>query len=146
MTTTKNGSLGETPAELITRTMAQQGFAPSNVYSAHYIEFVKTYADADGRVARAVVQFERPNGIIGTGVRLCGFNVLVQAHVEATVEAVEERAPPVMRDDLFAIVNAFDSGPPAPTIAFERCGRCRMPVAEFFVVAGSVLCRACKEG
>lgn len=144
--TTKNGSLGESPSDQLVRTMVQQGFRPSEVYSAHYIEFVKTYADAEGRVARAVVQFERPNGIIGTGVRLSGFNVVVQAHVDATVEAVEERAPPVMQEDLFAIVNAFDSGPAPPSIAFERCGRCRVPVAEFFVVSGSVLCRACKEG
>lgn len=150
----KNGRInlgGETPAEYLTRVMLQRGFEPSRVYNAHFIEYSKTYADQHGRVARAVVQFERPstNGIgVGAGeVRLSGFTVLVQAHVDASVEAVVERAPPVMQDDLLACVDAFAGGAQVGTqVAVERCVGCRMPVSEFFVLQGRVLCRACKEG
>lgn len=131
--------------ETLIRVMTSQGFAPTNTH-AHFIEFTKTYADAEGRLARAIAQFDRPDSLLG-GVRLVGFNVLVQAHVAATIDAVEERAPAVMQPDLVALVNAFDTDAPAPpAVVFERCVECRAPTTEFFVVRGRVLCRGCKEG
>lgn len=136
--------MNETPGEYITRVMAQKGFAPLNVYSASHLEFAKSYADPLGRIARAVVQFERP-GVLGGDVRLSGFNVLVQAHVTASVEAVAERAPPVMQDDLVDIVRAFEEERRPPVVAFERCSSCQEAVAEFFVVEGAVLCRDCRR-
>ena len=127
--------------------MSQQGFEPSRVYNAFFIEYSKTYADAQGRVARAVVQFERPNTSTNAGeARLSGFTVLVQAHVEASVEAVVERAPQVMQGDLLAMVETFKSGaPPRSSVALERCSSCRAPISEYFVVQGHVFCRSCKE-
>lgn len=135
------------PADHIVRIMRERGFAPSARQNVHYIEFTKQYFDREtGRHARAIVQFDRP-GPAGGELRLSGFDVLVQAHVAATVDAVEERAPPVMREDLMSVVAAFDpsADPPPPTVVTETCIACRRSISEFFVVRGDVLCRTCKE-
>lgn len=145
--------------EKMTRVMAACGFMPSNMQS-HYLEYVKRYADPLGRIAQAVVQFERPSSLLGDGARLSGFAVTVQAQIDASLEAVEERAPPVMQEDLLAVVRAFmeDSGEfdaarglgRNRTIAGERCSVCAQLVTEYFVVAGATHCRTChprqKEG
>lgn len=145
MKTNGTTSFGESTAEYITRVMAGRGFIPTNAYSATYIEFAKTYADAQGRIARAVVQFERPGANPFGEARLSGFNVVVQAHIEASIDAVEERSPPVMREDLVDIVQAFEQDrPPPAAVALEQCSGCPARVSEFFVVKGRVLCRECK--
>ena len=135
---------GESPAEYITRVMAQKGFVPLMVYNANFIEFEKRYADAQGRLARAVVQFERPGAGLSHEARLAGFSVLVQAQIQALSDAVEERAPVVMRDDLLDIVRAFEVEQPPAVMACERCAICAAAVAEFFIIDGRVVCRECR--
>lgn len=134
-------------AEYLTRVMTEQGFTPARVYNAFFVEYTKTYADAQGRVARAVVQFERPTeSAISSGLRLSGFTALVQAFISAEPEAVLERAPPVMQDDFLALLAAFQERTMEQnTVAVEPCTSCGTLVAEYFVVKGETLCRACKE-
>jgi hypothetical protein len=133
-------------AEHIIRTLATLGFHPNVTLNAFYIEFYKDYADEQGRRARAIVQFDKPGPAIPE-VRLSGFNVVVQAHIEPTTSSVTERAPQVMRDDLLAVAEKFDGGVmPRSAIVLKRCdGGCGRDVNEFFVVAGKTLCRGCRE-
>lgn len=136
----------ESAPEFLTRVMTERGFGPSNVYNANFIEFAKSYSDDHGRLARAVAQFERSAGPMPlVDPKLAGFGVLVQAHLLPLPAMIEERAPPVMREDLLAVTAAFTSGIPARAAVFERCGTCASVISEFYVKAGKVLCRHCKE-
>lgn len=119
--------------------MRRFGFVPSSVYSAEYLEFVKAYADDQGRQARAIARFERP-GPWGRKLALSHFVVSMSARVD--VESIE-RAPEVMREDLRGIVDTLSNR--AAPLERERCMACRTACVEFFVVGARVLCRGCKE-
>lgn len=138
---TSDGS--ETPAEYMIRVLRTYGFVPSRTINAYYVEFTKDYADEQGRRARAIIQFEKPGLVHGTPV-LSGFQAVVQAAIAPTVAAVEERAPPVMQADLANVARIFEGGIAAASVVVRRCESCEMPVNEFFVVGGRVLCRECK--
>lgn len=147
-------SVGETVAETIAREMATRGFEPTSNYTAGYVEYGKTYADSQGRIARAVVQFTRPStagsvraaaDVVSSEPVLAGFNVLVQAHVDPTSEAVLERAPAVVQADLLGVVAAFEPGHRPAQSLFARCGTCATPVSEYFVEAAQVRCRSCAK-
>lgn len=134
----------ESPAAYLVRLLADQGFRPSERSSTFSVDFVKDYADDQGRVARASVQFERPT-VASQELRLAGFSVLVQASIAPTIEAIEERAPPIMRGDLAAIATTFAGGLQAGAVDVRRCTACAAPVNEFFVLDGLVVCRECKK-
>lgn len=139
------GGVSSGGGEDLIRTLRVHGFAPTPTLNAFYVEFVKDYADDVGRRARALVQFEKPNGV-GGELRLSGFTVIVQAAIEPTLEAVETRAPPVMRADLAALVEAFSVGMAPSSVVVRACESCGTPVNEFFIVDGRVTCRQCKTG
>ena len=130
------------PAEYLTRSLLSKGFEPSKHHS-FYIEFTKTYADEQGRVAHAVVQFDRPTPS-SPDLKLAGFVVSVQAHVHPSLEAVEERAPEVVKSDLTEIVQVFSSGARRRAVALEQCETCRSLVSEYFRVDDAVVCRPCR--
>jgi hypothetical protein len=90
------------------------------------------------------VQFDKPTPS-RPQARLSGFGLVVQAHAGPTREEVEAKSPPVMREDLLAVVEAFEHGVSAGAVMLRRCTQCDEPVAEFYVVRGDTYCAACKE-
>ena len=129
-------------AEFIGLIMAQHGFSPVPVRDVHHIQYVKRYAEPDGRLARAVALLEREGPVLEAGA-LAGFDVTVQSHL-LPLEAQLETAPMVMRADLVSLSRALFVPTRSRSVVMETCARCRASVSEFFVERGTVLCRVCR--
>lgn len=116
--------------------MRQLGFSPSRT-NATYVEFVKTYADSEGRRAHVAVQFDRAGGDI-IAPALSGFEVSLHARLEPTLDDVA-KAPAVMRADLYSLLHELNRSTPV----VRRCEKCGAEVSAFYVVEGAITCGQC---
>jgi len=129
--------------DYLLRILASRGFMPRRD-SSSFIEFAKSYADEQGRLAQAIVQFDKPTPT-EPELRLSGFVAIVQAQIGASAEDVAAKSPPVMSEDLFNLVHVFQSGARPRAVVLEQCAVCKNDVSEYFVRDGAVTCRTCKE-
>lgn len=99
--------------------LREAGFAPTGQLGQPFVEFERRYFDpATGHHYRALAQIDRKTQSLN------GFVISVIAAIPAT-RASAERAPEIMRDDLYALASLVDvPEPPAPvhTMSCDVCG------------------------
>jgi hypothetical protein len=121
--------------------MERYGFAPTR-NDPFFVEFMKRYADDSGRLAQALVHFDRAQKDMPP--RLARFHAIVQAAIDPEEDAIRERAPVVMQEDLLALARVLRADVLPDAVVLRHCTICRRSVSEFFVVEGRLVCRTCR--
>ena len=141
-----DGTLGRNLVEV----MAALGFRRStqNLFDPNYIEFLKDYATSDGKLARVRVQIDKPKMGLPTPY-LSGLVVSVTKQIPPSVEAIEQDAPAIVKDDALAVLLALSQlgmanhpGTVAPE-ALRFCGQCGRSTVEYVVVRDLLFCSVC---
>ena len=134
----------ETAAQRFIRELTSIGFEPNPGRSAEYIEFSKTYCEADGGYVRVFLHFDKP--IMGMpGFRLADVTVTTQRAIPPDLNELAHFVPDVARDEVLGVVQALSTEIPVQAVVTRACLQCKKESAEFYVVNGDAICYSCVE-
>lgn len=133
----------ETLGARIVREMSELGFEPTAGVSAFTIQFAKVYADHEGKVIRACVQFDKP--VMGQPNIMLGSFVISTQEVVMPEASALDNVPEIARSDLSAILGNFGESTQLPprSAALRDCIHCGERVGEYYVVNEDAVCFGC---
>lgn len=101
------------------------GFRPNWTGSPTYVEYVKEYAEPDGRLGRLTILFSKAGvSQVLDSARLTQFVVTVQGTVDPVVDEIRTKAPRVMQPDMLHALQVLE-GITEPTEAVDvLCDLC----------------------
>lgn len=132
-----------TRAQHIAQVMASMGFRPSNVVDPNHVEYIKDYAEANGRLARLSVLFSKTSFMHAMDqARLMQFVVTVQGSIDPMIESVETLAPKALRPDMLQMLHELEGlARPAEPMETATCDLCGAELSEWTVTdTGGISC------
>lgn len=119
------------------------GFNFNFTGDAHHVEYVKDYAEANGRLARLSILYNK-HGYMDTLERaqLTKFVVTVQASIEPIIDEVKSKAPKALQVDMLHAMSELEGirEHVAPDEVVE-CGLCGETLIEWTVDdSGTIHC------
>lgn len=113
--------------------MARMGFVFNYTGDAHTVEYVKDYAESDGRLARLSVLFTKQGYMqVLDQAQLAKFVVTVQATIEPYVDEVKTKAPRALQADMLHALSELEGvreyEPPPEMV---KCGLCGETLIEW---------------
>lgn len=115
-----------TRAQHIAQTMSSMGFRPNWSNASNHVEYVKDFAEANGRMARLTACFNKAGFMsVMDQARLVQFVVTVQGTVDPLVDEVKAKAPPALQPDMLAALATLEGLQETvedPTAYCDLCG------------------------
>lgn len=115
--------------------MARMGFTYNFTGDAHHVEYVKDYAEPNGRLARLSILFTKHGYMqVLDQAQLAKFVVTVQATIEPVIEEVKTKAPKALQADMLHAMDELEGVReyvPAPETV--ECGLCGENLIEWTI-------------
>lgn len=123
-----------TRAQTIAQTMASMGFRPNWTGDPHAVEYVKDFAEPNGRLGRLAVLFSK-DGIsqVMDSARLVRFIVTIQGSIDPLIEEVRDRAPKAMQADMLQALAVLEGVQEPKVETSAPCDLCGVQLEEWTV-------------
>jgi hypothetical protein len=123
-----------TRAQHIAQTMSSMGFRPNWSNASNHVEYVKDFAEANGRMARLAVCFSKAGFMqVMDQARLVQFVVTVQGTVDPLIDEVKTKAPPALQADMLAALAKLEGLQEPETDPSANCDLCGALLEEWTV-------------
>lgn len=108
------------------------GFRPDWRGDPNYVDYVKDFAEAHGRMGRLAVRFTKDSySQVLDSARLANFVVTVQGQVDPVIDEVREKAPKAMQADMLNALKLLEGVQEPDVDQTAVCDRCGLRLVEW---------------
>lgn len=115
--------------------MSATGFRPNWTGDASHVEYVKDFAEPDGRIGRLTVLFSKAGySTVMDSAQLTGFVITVQGRVDPVIDEVKDKAPKAMQADMLHALAVLEGiAEPGEDQESALCDHCGFQLEEWTV-------------